>query len=940
MIAPSHHSIVGIIQTNFLRRAIHQQLRPSSIQQKVVWMKRAEKLKDIRKGDEENLEKLKWIEGRIDEMERKLESNFDEIEGRLDGIERSCDGIGRRRDEIGRRRDEIGRRRDEIGRRRDEIGRRRDEIGRRRDEIGRRRDEIGRRRDEIGRRRDGSFDGIERSFERMEENLDKIIQTLQETTKLLVTNRILQMKDDANDVLQKHLLAASFSVTNTSFERRPCLHGKTLFKWDSIIESQQENKKVLWLVEVKQFVQEKHISTTIPTKLEETLAYIKKIKELDLSKLPEKEQKAAAQWATFTDHRLHVVVASPNITHTRAKQILAAGQDALYRYQDSFKESEKPSGKKRTSKNPILADGSVKQGRTRNYPVEGDPKSIQKQAKKRKLEAALDEKVDNEQPESSKKRRLTAIEEAGMLYERVYLPRPIISHTDSMRETPRTLKKRGRPPKGKQKETDQPQEATPTLTKQRGKSFKVVSHAADEATLSADQRALARGNGDTTTDGAPSIFDSLPRHIENARQESSSQGDTCYLRRENELYRVVENMGGIVNIQTKDFFEEHIDLLEVMTKAGEPTSAPAGTRTDKRTAVSTFNNLEKRGRIKQLKTSVMTHTGVACIVTVSQEMSNNFLSDLSRGVQSTPHPEVPKGTIRRTFPTRTVPVPVDPVHLSIAGNPPERPVETLIAMQGPPTRSNESVKGRTLKVSVELARDASAIIRARCRNLPRLDWAAFEQVFPAVPQYVSVSHIFEKRQEMKHRWYEIWGQHRGTPLLPDDDPMSANNFNIIKQIEFLRQHVDKNALRVGFAQPKESAGTTLSASVDLLLAEYDIVESTLNAPSWDFVWNAAVEEGREKQMLCQPFLKTPEEMPPVLEAPSETVSLAESALKVTLGTPHECYDPELGSTLLHTIGEHYVSFATKNLLSRGVLSKLVRDLQKQKPGRQLKISEG
>ena len=61
---------------------------------------------------------------------------------------------------------------------------------------------------------------------------------------------------------------------------------------------------------------------------------------------------------------------------------------------------------------------------------------------------------------------------------------------------------------------------------------------------------------------------------------------------------------------------------------------------------------------------------------------------------------------------------------------------------------------------------------------------------------------------------------------------------------------------------------------------------------------------------------------------------------MTLGTPHERYDAELASTLLHTIGEQYVSVATKNLLSRGVLSKLVRDPQKQKPGRQLKISEG
>ena len=118
--------------------------------------------------------------------------------------------------------------------------------------------------------------------------------------------------------------------------------------------------------------------------------------------------------------------------------------------------------------------------------------------------------------------------------------------------------------------------------------------------------------------------------------------NVSHLRRENELHRVVELMGGIVNIQTKEFYEEHMALLESMSKAGEPTSAPAGTRTDKRTAATTFNNMERRGRIKQLKTSVVTHTGVqrpACIIylpTTEQEKLNAFLADLARGLQPPP----------------------------------------------------------------------------------------------------------------------------------------------------------------------------------------------------------------------------------------------------------------------------------------------------------------
>jgi hypothetical protein len=123
---------------------------------------------------------------------------------------------------------------------------------------------------------------------------------------------------------------------------------------------------------------------------------------------------------------------------------------------------------------------------------------------------------------------------------------------------------------------------------------------------------------------------------------SRSRVNVSHLRRENELYRIVEGFGGMINIQTKEFFEAHMNLLETLSKAGEPTSAPAGTRTDKRTATATFNSLEIKGRVKQLRTSVATHTGVnrpACIVYlphVDHGKLNAFLADLARGSQPTP----------------------------------------------------------------------------------------------------------------------------------------------------------------------------------------------------------------------------------------------------------------------------------------------------------------
>jgi hypothetical protein len=60
---------------------------------------------------------------------------------------------------------------------------------------------------------------------------------------------------------------------------------------------------------------------------------------------------------------------------------------------------------------------------------------------------------------------------------------------------------------------------------------------------------------------------------------------------------------------------------------------------------------------------------------------------------------------------------------------------------------------------------------------------------------------------------------------------------------------------------------------------------------------------------------------------------------MVMGTPHELYDTENGSSVLRSRGDEAIHNATKSLLFRGVLSKLQRDPHKQGPGRQLKISE-
>ncbi|KAG1810103.1 uncharacterized protein HD556DRAFT_1428263 [Suillus plorans] len=294
----------------------------------------------------------------------------------------------------------------------------------------------------------------------------------------------------------------------------------------------------------------------------------------------------------------------------------------------------------------------------------------------------------------------------------------------------------------------------------------------------------------------------------------------------------------------------------------------------------------------------------------------------------------------------------------VAANPPEKSVHFLIAQQGPPILAQQIDKSRGktphqrrsrfhwTREYDELARDASAVIRARCRSGVKIDLSALDQVFPAVPRNsvrLRLSHLRENTGEevymarLEDRWHDLWVQHRGTEHLPDEDPQSPSNFDIVNHIEFLRKHVDKNALRVGYVE--HTTRTKLPASVDDIIQHFDVLCNAPISPAWEFVWQAAVEEGREKQFLRQSFTHAPDDVPYVTNTSDDVVQVAEAALKMVFGMSSEHYDADLAAEMLHSVGDQSVSLATSNLLRRGVLSKVVRDPKKMKPGRTLKISE-
>jgi len=121
-----------------------------------------------------------------------------------------------------------------------------------------------------------------------------------------------------------------------------------------------------------------------------------------------------------------------------------------------------------------------------------------------------------------------------------------------------------------------------------------------------------------------------------------------HARRDNEFYRVIQEFGGITIVNVREFADAHISLLGTLAEAREPASAPPGTRVDRRTVDTTLSKLEKDGRIKILKTSLVTPIFTTRKVTIvylshlEEEKVQAFMSTLNQGNPSRTTPHAPK----------------------------------------------------------------------------------------------------------------------------------------------------------------------------------------------------------------------------------------------------------------------------------------------------------
>ena len=79
---------------------------------------------------------------------------------------------------------------------------------------------------------------------------------------------------------------------------------------------------------------------------------------------------------------------------------------------------------------------------------------------------------------------------------------------------------------------------------------------------------------------------------------------------------------------------------------------------------------------------------------------------------------------------------------------------------------------------------------------------------------------------------------------------------------------------------QDSQKVELPATLEDIKQHYDIIEKVPSAPPWDFMWSVVAEEAREKLFAQHAFTAEVGEMPPALSYDSESLYVADSAVKV------------------------------------------------------------
>ncbi|KAF8313313.1 uncharacterized protein EI90DRAFT_3159752 [Cantharellus anzutake] len=242
----------------------------------------------------------------------------------------------------------------------------------------------------------------------------------------------------------------------------------------------------------------------------------------------------------------------------------------------------------------------------------------------------------------------------------------------------------------------------------------------------------------------------------------------------------------------------------------------------------------------------------------------------------------------------------------------------------------------------ELARDAGAIIRARCRRLSKPVWGALSQVFPTISRHsarMRVSKVlggghaaYAKRLEAQ--WMDLWLKFRGSTDLPDDHPDDPVNFDLLTHVDFLRRYIDKGKLRAGVIDRETKLfGATLPKSICLIAQRFGYTDDSRSYdPKFDYFLTTVGDEVRENALCSDPFVMRSASDAPSTGGP-RIRGLTQAAIKMTVSTPENIYDDKLAVALLRQLGDTEVAEANEALRTEDVLALSNHDPSHPKPGR-------
>ncbi|KIO22744.1 hypothetical protein M407DRAFT_216113 [Tulasnella calospora MUT 4182] len=248
----------------------------------------------------------------------------------------------------------------------------------------------------------------------------------------------------------------------------------------------------------------------------------------------------------------------------------------------------------------------------------------------------------------------------------------------------------------------------------------------------------------------------------------------------------------------------------------------------------------------------------------------------------------------------------------------------------------------------ELAIDATCILAARGRSNGTISWMAMPQVFPGVDSNGVRTRISRLREDpavqaymfkLEEAWYHLWMQKRGTEELPDSNPDSPVDFDLISHVVYLREHIDKPRLRSGSAQ-KTSATSEIDLPSNIVNLERDfevlrVAES--QDDQWDFMFNQLGDETRERNFYRESLKHGLTSRRAELLPDSDGV--ARAALAMVLETPGESYKVDIADSMLGSCGERHVSSAISNLEKDNCITKVISDSAKHVPGRHWRWQE-